>query len=76
MNKIVQILIENPNSIYEEISDKLSIPRRTIAREIKALRENGYIKRIGSDKTGYWEVIGCCDDVHYANVIPSLILFS
>ena len=30
---------------------------RTIKRNIKELKEKGYIERIGSKKTGYWKVI-------------------
>ena len=41
--------------------DKLAIlfktTTRTIARHIKAMKGSGELKRIGSDKTGYWQVI-------------------
>ena len=30
---------------------------RTIARAIKKLQESGKLKRIGSDKSGHWEVL-------------------
>lgn len=30
---------------------------RTIKRNIKKLKEKGYIERIGSKKIGYWKVI-------------------
>jgi predicted HTH transcriptional regulator len=30
---------------------------RTVARELKRLRDTGVIKRIGSDRSGYWEVV-------------------
>ena len=30
---------------------------RTVQRAIASLIENGYIRRVGSNKTGYWEVI-------------------
>jgi len=29
---------------------------RTIGRAIKKLQESGALKRVGSDKTGYWEL--------------------
>jgi len=31
--------------------------RATVARNIKSLKEKGIIRRVGSDKTGYWERI-------------------
>lgn len=48
---------QNPNATAKEISEHLHISLSTVRRRIKALRSNGRIKRIGSDKTGYWRVI-------------------
>ena len=31
-------------------------PRRKVARLIKALKEEGKIVRVGSDRKGYWEI--------------------
>ncbi len=31
---------------------------RTIGRAIKKLQDSGRLKRNGSDKTGYWEIMG------------------
>ena len=42
---------------YDELSVTLSVPRRTIAREIKRLREDGVIQRIGSDRQGSWQIV-------------------
>ena len=56
MKPILMILKKSPEATYDEISESLKLPRRTVAREIKALRESGLIKRIGSDKVGHWEV--------------------
>ena len=39
-----------------EIADILQVEQRTIERRIKQLRENGEIVRVGSRKTGYWQV--------------------
>jgi fido (protein-threonine AMPylation protein)/DNA-binding transcriptional ArsR family regulator len=40
-----------------ELSERLKISLSTVRRKIKELKENGKIKRVGSDKTGYWEII-------------------
>ena len=32
--------------------------RRWVAQTIKRLQEQNIIKRIGSDKSGHWEIIG------------------
>jgi excisionase family DNA binding protein len=54
---ILCVLSETPKATYDEMAKRLNIPRRTVARLIKDLRVQGAIVRIGSDKTGYWEVI-------------------
>lgn len=40
-----------------EISDILTIPKRTVEREIKNLRESGRITRKGGRRYGYWEIM-------------------
>jgi len=47
----------NPKVSAAEIAMKLGISSRAVEKRIKTLRENGIIRRIGSDKGGYWEVI-------------------
>lgn len=41
----------------KEIISKLNVSERTIYRELAVLKQMGLICRVGSDKTGYWEVI-------------------
>ncbi len=36
---------------------KLKVSEATIKRNIKELKEKGYIKREGSKKTGYWKIL-------------------
>ncbi len=39
------------------LSESLSTSIITIKRDIAAMQSAGFIKRVGSDKTGHWEVI-------------------
>ena len=39
------------------LSEKLGVNRKTIQRELVALREAQHIRWVGSDKTGHWEII-------------------
>ncbi|MEG0518285.1 MAG: winged helix-turn-helix transcriptional regulator [Bacteroidales bacterium] len=48
---------ENPKITLDELAEAIGKSRRTVARQIKQLQEDGVIRRVGSDKTGYWEVI-------------------
>jgi len=36
---------------------EISISTRGVEKQIRKLRENGIIKRIGADFGGYWEII-------------------
>ena len=46
-----------PDYSYEKLAECCHLSRSTIARTIKTLQSREHIRRIGSDKTGYWEVI-------------------
>ena len=57
-NETVFSLIKQNNKIKaSEISERLSVSLSTAKREIKKLKEQQIIERIGSDKTGHWEII-------------------
>ncbi|MDR1669380.1 MAG: putative DNA binding domain-containing protein [Oscillospiraceae bacterium] len=54
---ILNCVRENPKYTLGKISEKTGISKRTVSRQMKALQEAGIIKRVGSPKTGYWEVL-------------------
>ena len=54
---IVSLMAQNSHITSEEIAEKLDTHERTIKRDIKALRENGVIERIGGDFGGEWKVV-------------------
>ena len=39
------------------ISEVLGINERNVKKNIKTLKDAGKLKRFGSDKSGYWEVL-------------------
>ena len=47
----------HPDYSYEKFADECGVSRPTIARTIKNLQARKHIRRIGSDKTGHWEII-------------------
>jgi len=55
--KIVKLIEQNESITIKELSSTLNVTTRTIERNIKALKDENIIERIGSDKTGYWEII-------------------
>ena len=54
---VLNVLKDNHKAIKEEIIIKTNFSSRKIDRLIKNLKAKGLIKRIGSNKTGYWEVL-------------------
>jgi len=54
---IVNQIRINPHASYNEISKQTGLSRSWVAEVIKRLQVNGIIKRIGTNKTGYWEII-------------------
>lgn len=55
--KILDLLKQNNNLTYDDLVGLLNVSRKTIMRNISDLKEQNKIKRIGSDKSGYWEII-------------------
>ena len=53
---IVSLMAQDSHITSEEIAEKLDTHERTIKRDIKALRENGVIERIGGDFGGEWKI--------------------
>ena len=54
---IIELLKVNPEATVEKLQSELSVTDRTIYRDIEWLRENGYLERLGSKKSGSWHVI-------------------
>ena len=57
LNGTLNELKNDKNITQKELVEKKRMYLRTIKRNIKELKEKGYIERIGSKKTGYWKVI-------------------
>ena len=55
--KILSEMRDNPNVTIEELHNMIGVSTTAIDNNIAFLRENGYIERIGSNKTGYWKVL-------------------
>ena len=54
--RILSLLIENPNYTYSDLAERTGKTRETIRVNLRKLEEMGIIKRIGADKNGYWIV--------------------
>jgi Fic family protein len=56
-HQILALLSQSPKLTAKGMGSLLNKTPRTIERHLKALREQGLIQRIGSDKSGHWFII-------------------
>lgn len=56
VSRLIAIIIEHPDFTYDQYASSLQVGRATIARYMKKLN-GSVIKRVGSDKKGYWTLI-------------------
>ncbi|MCP5206014.1 MAG: Fic family protein [Hahellaceae bacterium] len=54
---ILVLLAANPALTRQQLADMMGKDLRTIGRALAKLQQAGKITRIGSDKTGHWEVV-------------------
>ena len=55
---IIAEMRNNPNVTKAELSRSIGISTTAIDNNIAYLKKSGYIERVGSNKSGYWRVIG------------------
>ena len=55
--KIIDLIKEDPYISTSKMAEIIGVDRRNIARNIKKLKEQGAVRRVGPDKGGFWEVI-------------------
>jgi predicted HTH transcriptional regulator len=55
-NKIIELIKKNSKITQEKMAEELDVSRRTIIRNITILVQNNILEKVGSKKTGYWEL--------------------
>jgi predicted HTH transcriptional regulator len=55
-SKILQLVMERPNTTIRELAKALKIGTTTVNNNLKKLKDQGKIRRVGPDKGGHWEV--------------------
>jgi ATP-dependent DNA helicase RecG len=53
---IIQALQQAPTLTIPTLAAQINVSSRTIERHIKKLQQQGVLKRVGSAKTGHWQV--------------------
>ncbi|MBQ8012867.1 MAG: Fic family protein [Treponema sp.] len=54
--QIIGIIQNTPDITLQEIAEKLGRSKRAVEMQVKKLREQGIIQRVGADKNGHWEI--------------------
>jgi len=55
--KILYAIQENPNILREELAEMFDLTIDGVNWQIRKLKNNGLLRRVGPDKGGYWEVL-------------------
>jgi len=55
--QLLEFIQSNTAVSYDELAEITHKDRTTIMRNIRKLKEAGFLRRIGSRKTGHWEVV-------------------
>ncbi len=48
---------KTPSITIPELAEQIGITERSIQRNIQKLQAEGFLRRVGGRKEGYWEVI-------------------
>ena len=57
LNKIIELINKNNKISTKQLSLKCKVSQITIKRDIEKLKKQNKLKRIGGERTGYWEVV-------------------
>lgn len=55
--KIIALIRDNPNIIIKQLAIKTGLSEPEIKKNLKQLKDKEIIRRIGSNKKGYWEIL-------------------
>ena len=53
---ILKTILKNNKVTYAEMAKAIKISEKSVFKNIAKLKQKGFLKRIGSDKGGYWEI--------------------
>jgi ATP-dependent DNA helicase RecG len=55
--EIVVFISENPSITMSELAENTGLSVKGVEWNIKRLRGNGILKRVGSPRSGHWEIV-------------------
>lgn len=63
LTAVLNLIINNTNISTVQIAKKLGVSKRTVLRDIEELKKREKIKRIGSERNGYWKLLNEADEL-------------
>ena len=54
---IIKAMLETQQISQKELAERVGIAPKNIETNIKFLKENGWVKRVGPARGGHWEVL-------------------
>lgn len=58
INDLLIALNAEPSADYASLASRLGVSEATVKRNIQKLKQQNRIRRVGSKKTGHWEIVG------------------
>lgn len=55
--QLLHLLIEDPGYTMPQLAVKMTVSRKTVAGYLKNLKERGVIERVGTTRSGHWEIL-------------------
>lgn len=55
--RIMEEMCHNPGITQPQLAEKLGVGKTTIQKNISYLKKNGFIDRVGPNKTGVWKIL-------------------
>ena len=54
--KIIELIKNDPNISAAAIAEQIGVSSRAVEKQLKKLRDENLIRRVGPDKGGHWEI--------------------
>ncbi len=55
-DKIIRLISENKYITIKELAENIGISDRAVEKQIKKLKKQEILERVGSDRGGYWQI--------------------
>jgi len=56
-DRVLSVIRENNRLTREQLAKQVGISKGTLARELASLKKQNKIRRVGSNKSGHWEMV-------------------